>query len=691
MVNAAAGNPSTLQDDGDSPDAVDLSSFPLLRIDQIHLHDNQTLERAEDRLVELQREAGMEAIASFVAKLLHVIRREISDRRATVSVSTSRHDGGHNDAADGSTNASINIKPSAPPQKQQQQPTPTKKPSGRKPSWIGNRSNVSTTTNSSTVVSFISSPKSSSSNFRSRAKAAKESLRARSQTSIMEQSENERAERTRQVLDTMQSWRAEREKSKAQRAALFEEEARMRRQRRKERLEREKQVRDMMHAAAEEAKANALELGCTEEEAVVEAAAAASRAANVVDNSSSVDSDDDSYLDDGSEGEEDLPKVLLDDTAIPNDSSQTIKEDNQYERPPMAITANPVDEIESTRENDDGDCCSRESKEDQDSSPFATKPLSPTETKSSDDDQAINSPLVGPNEENELHHLNQDVGPLENDTALTTEDAQPPAEIEQQTISMLDESNGSQTPSPRDELDVVDSATTASLPAPETEQTPIAIRSSPHYNDDTIIPANRKNGRQLCELFPSFSSIFTKFAKKGKSCVDDSTQKELISCMQHQIELHEYHSCNYLQSDDDSSLGSNPESSRFYRINSRRPEVRALLEDVFSHHALAEWNELTNGDSWNLLWTWGLPKASEFDSLLVFQKVNRFRNTKGLTNKAFLKKNMQRFSSGHLMPLTYALPHEYNSFVSGYSSIQKSAGNTSPNFWIVKPIGLSRG
>ena len=104
----------------------------------------------------------------------------------------------------------------------------------RKPSWmIRNGSNAMTGTKPSNILTFISSPKASSSNFRSRLEGAKESLKARSQAAALEQSENERAERTRQALETMQSWRTNREKSKAQRHALFEEEARSRRQRRK--------------------------------------------------------------------------------------------------------------------------------------------------------------------------------------------------------------------------------------------------------------------------------------------------------------------------------------------------------------------------------------------------------------------------------------------------------------------------
>jgi hypothetical protein len=290
---------------------------------------------------------------------------------------------------------------------------------------------------------------------------------------------------------------------------------------------------------------------------------------------------------------------------------------------------------------------------------------------------------------------------LEDSTSVSSQ--HPLEEAEQQTIGGVDEIeiDSSQVSSPRNELDtsITESTTTTAFSTSETGQhnpiTSETIGLSPSISDDKPPPAQQKQGRQLCELFPSFSSIFTKFAKKGKKCVmDDSAQKELLSCMYHQIKIHEMNSCNNaLHAKDDSSLESNTESRRFYCINSRRPEVRALLDEVFSHHALPDWNEVPpDGENWNLFWTWGLPKASDFNNLLVFQKVNRFRHTKGLTNKALLKKNMQRFSSGHLMPLTYALPHEYNAFVSGYSSIQKSAGNTrSPNYWIVKPIGLSRG
>ncbi len=642
--------------------SVDLSSFPLLRIDQLNLHETKTLLQSQAELEKLQEENGMESIASFISKLLICIRKEIANRRANICNDTTTYS-------------------------PQPTPTPTKKSTSRKPSWISNRSNENpTATPSRNVVSFVASPKSSS-NFRSRVKAAKESLRARSQPATMEQLEQKRAARTREVLGTMQAWRTEREKSKAQRDALFEEEEGLRQQRRRERIEREKQVRDSMHAAAEEAKTKALESGCTEEQAFVEAAAAASRAADVVEssdsslfNASAVDSDDDSYLyDNADEGDGVLPMAPVDDVAtFEGTADVTELMDKQDETPRTPTASLPVSASSAfLNEDDDNDSSCAVSKDlPQNDDTMST----PIENLSIDDQQHSNSNAAESLSDRDIP--DRDVSPLAtlDITDLPTDDGDHISDVSQVAVP------------PCDELQNIsgDTATSATPTACETQE--CHDRPSPR-NDEDEIPSTPKKSRQLCDLFPSFSSIFTKFQSKGKSFINDSMQKELISCMQHQIRLHEMYPFHALQLDDD-SLESNIESRLFYRINSRRPEVRALLDEVFSHYALSEWNELPDHidvSSWNLLWTWGQPKASEFDNLLVFQKINRFRHTKGLTRKDLLKKNMQRFGFGHLMPLTYALPHEYNAFVAGYTSIQKSSDQSSPNFWIVKPIGLSRG
>ena len=217
--------------------------------------------------------------------------------------------------------------------------------------------------------------------------------------------------------------------------------------------------------------------------------------------------------------------------------------------------------------------------------------------------------------------------------------------------------------------------------------------------------------RKFCDIFSSFSDIFAKHVngqrEKGSA---DVRQRELSKSMQYQVAQYarassDFASLSQLEDEEDSSDDSCSSDTTnnafdrelFYRINSRRPEVTSIIRKSFSHHLLSSWEELppeVEDTCWNVQWVWGLPKASDFDNLLVFQKINRFRNTRGLTRKDLLKKNIQRFSNKkdgdyNIMPLTYALPHEYNSFVSGYQSIQKISG--AANIWIIKPVGLSRG
>ena len=188
--------------------------------------------------------------------------------------------------------------------------------------------------------------------------------------------------------------------------------------------------------------------------------------------------------------------------------------------------------------------------------------------------------------------------------------------------------------------------------------------------------------------------------------------------------------------------------SLHYRVKSPRQEVCNIIKDVFSKH-LKHWEELPAGlglgVSWNLLWSWSKPRVN-MSHLLVWQKVNHFEDSKQLTRKDLLKKNIQRYtdmSSGKLqtafeiMPLTFILPQEYTAFVQAYTKIgalanqqieqaqalvqelangnkqQSVEGSAHPavgtagaaastsamlsninsniNLWIMKPIGMSRG
>jgi tubulin polyglutamylase TTLL5 len=123
------------------------------------------------------------------------------------------------------------------------------------------------------------------------------------------------------------------------------------------------------------------------------------------------------------------------------------------------------------------------------------------------------------------------------------------------------------------------------------------------------------------------------------------------------------------------------------------------------------------GLSWNLLWTWSKPHINK-SHLLIWQKVNHFDDSKQLTRKDLLKKNIQRFtdmkdnkyaSEFEIMPQTFLLPNEYTQFVQCFKDFEnmnnpsKNPGDENQpsesmvpkklvlNYWILKPVGLSRG
>ena len=86
--------------------------------------------------------------------------------------------------------------------------------------------------------------------------------------------------------------------------------------------------------------------------------------------------------------------------------------------------------------------------------------------------------------------------------------------------------------------------------------------------------------------------------------------------------------------------------------------------------------------------------------LLAWQRVNHYPDSKELTRKDLLKKNIQRYTvmggktgeQFNIMPMTFLLPHEYTSFVQAFTTAEtnKIIDNIQ-NFWILKPLGMSRG
>ena len=101
------------------------------------------------------------------------------------------------------------------------------------------------------------------------------------------------------------------------------------------------------------------------------------------------------------------------------------------------------------------------------------------------------------------------------------------------------------------------------------------------------------------------------------------------------------------------------------------------------------------------------------NQLLVFQKVNHFREAQQLSRKDFLKKNVAQWAKRHrsflaaidqalkderfFFPESYILPHETKPFIKAFTrwsmktKSEEQEASSSQNLWILKPVGLSRG
>ncbi|KAL0583515.1 hypothetical protein ABG067_006539 [Albugo candida] len=156
-----------------------------------------------------------------------------------------------------------------------------------------------------------------------------------------------------------------------------------------------------------------------------------------------------------------------------------------------------------------------------------------------------------------------------------------------------------------------------------------------------------------------------------------------------------------------SPLGvSTSPSTAHYRITfADRREVSEIV--VAALQKLGPWEEHPSGlglkTTWNLLWTWSKPNV-ERKTLLSWQRVNHFYNSKALTRKDNLKKSITKYIKmggklrseyKTLMPKTFLLPQEYVAFIEAYHKTHCKDESTtqSPraNIWIMKPVASSRG
>jgi hypothetical protein len=229
----------------------------------------------------------------------------------------------------------------------------------------------------------------------------------------------------------------------------------------------------------------------------------------------------------------------------------------------------------------------------------------------------------------------------------------------------------------------------------------------------------------LFTMIFDYNCFFRRVARKGESFLATSTFQlmvQMAATYSEWLEIMEDYSTVFSMSEPGSStVGSGKQNgdganrlvynggsnSRHYRIKSSRSDVCNIIHDVFNQMLKEEYVELPSGYglgvSWNLLWSWGRPKLN-FSQLLVWQKVNHFPESRQLTRKDLLKKNLQALTemgrgrkSGayfEIMPPTYLLPNEFTAFVKVFHEFEKQRADSEmkePNIWIMKPVGLSRG
>lgn len=138
------------------------------------------------------------------------------------------------------------------------------------------------------------------------------------------------------------------------------------------------------------------------------------------------------------------------------------------------------------------------------------------------------------------------------------------------------------------------------------------------------------------------------------------------------------------------------EKEMYYRVVRAKQEVYDIVTRSFLKKS--GWTELPHGMSlrcsWNIMWTWSKP-CVDFTKLFVWQRVNHFPNSKQFSRKDYLKRNIERIAKQsskcaqvwNIIPATFLLPKEYVAFCDEFAKNAEEEGN----YWIMKPVGKSRG
>lgn len=228
------------------------------------------------------------------------------------------------------------------------------------------------------------------------------------------------------------------------------------------------------------------------------------------------------------------------------------------------------------------------------------------------------------------------------------------------------------------------------------------VKSQPWKPWNSVIAPNElveqgtttSNETKLLDIFPNFRNIFSSFMNRSSSVMSEIDYVRERECLEYQINVGNSLSALIF---DDIEGTSVDKMKRFFKVKSPRNEVNSIVQDVLLSFQSGDdvWEDMSNqvgiGNCWNLLWTWSKPKINR-EHLLAFQKISRFNGVTCLTRKDLLKKRLEQHrSTASLMPQTFVLPQQYNSFISSFSEYQKLDLTFHPNIWIMKPVGMSRG
>lgn len=669
-------------------DTLDLTSFPLLRIDQLALHDAKTLLAAEDELFALTKHSDGGGLGCYSSKLLVEIQREIASRR----IKSLLH---QDETAKNVDEDRPNLDPLLVEGSAKGLDTPLKRhetasaftDSSRPPRPTHHLplSPLAAHQQAAPFNTFVTSSSitSSSLSFKDRAKAVNRLRKAR----VQEQSEEHRqqlADKQREARRQQIAQRMEERRERRRRAEEAKERRRLREHQRK--AEQAKKLQKEMERAAEVAREEAEFSGKAPEEAVASAAAAAALLIER-DPCYLADSDSDESITIGSVCTS-SSRHAVEDTIDAADEEEEEEVEKDYSSSGSS----------SGEEGSIGSIGRASQAVVQDASPSTS-----TDTVTVDD-----IIFQGSGEEERGSPASFDAAAVDADTQddSSSSSSLDPGTVDSEPAMEWDPSTPTQTLAPTEAL---------------AEHKQVAVERPKKQAPPTSA------SRSFVSIYPQFWRLFTAFDKeaqptsplKGGSATVPRPTTAMEDLLKRQVSINEEFlrvmtDYSELQSSkmvpDGQSLC--PSSDRCVKIGSARPDVAILISDVLTEgQDGGGWQafpvDLGLGNCWNLLWTWSQPKL-DVDTLMVCQKLNRFRGTRCLTRKDLLKDNIQRSDATRagsrtrrggtedldvrgIMPLTFVLPQEYNAFAAAFSAVQRISGNTTSNFWISKPIGLSRG